>query len=515
MNTKLNVNAIEPGSIPLTVFDDDAIQNMPFEKGDAENSAVLKGETDVSGTTYKNRAISQTSMAVGAATTAGLKGWYYSNITFGSKPVITLSDKQPYALLGKLVGGEWKSGTPNIAVGDKVSIVNNAKYDYCGEVESISGNKVTLKSALPFDTLDIGTITVNNPDDWSIYLPEKESAGIIDFGGGALAEGVNTKSTNIASHAEGIQTHAYGQFSHAEGRETKAGYAAHAEGRATEAKGESSHTEGLRTKTVDTAGHAEGADTIAGQKAHAEGSACEAQGYASHAEGGTSKSIGQYSHAEGKETEASGNNSHAEGSGAKALDQSAHAEGVRTEAGYVAHAEGYETKSSGQYSHTEGYRTEANNNSEHACGKYNKSVKSSNAAQATVFSVGRGTSETDRKNIFEIKANGDVYIEGIAQALQDYLENLFTVTISDIIPIGTGIPITQLDAIGLTQEVFEKMGDLKVTLVRGRSGYRVAYAYDSAEGWTVVLVDSLGWLIKITQDGAESGTYDITRKNRI
>lgn len=41
MNTKLNVNAIEPGSIPLTVFDDDAIQNMPFEKGDADIRSLI------------------------------------------------------------------------------------------------------------------------------------------------------------------------------------------------------------------------------------------------------------------------------------------------------------------------------------------------------------------------------------------------------------------------------------------------------------------------------------------
>lgn len=485
----------------------------PFEKGDAENSAVLKGEYEG----YSNKAISQTSMAVGAATTAGLKGWYYSAIDFTNN-IITLSDKQPYALLGNLVGGAWSSGTPNISVGDKVSIVNNAKYDYCGEVKSISGNKVTLKSALPFNTLDIGTITVNNPDDWSIYLPEKESAGIIDFGGGALAEGVNTKATNIGSHAEGIQTHAYGQFSHTEGRETEAGYAAHAEGKETKAIGESSHAEGLRTKTIDIAGHAEGADTIAGQKGHAEGASCEALGYAAHAEGGLSKAIGQYSHAEGKECEAHANNSHAEGSGSKAIDQAAHAEGVRTEAGYVSHSEGYETKALGryshseggatsaigqyshaegnatyvgtedkeppsasnttelgyaahvegqstvaignsshaeglktkaaalgahseggatsalcQYSHAEGYRTITNNTAEHASGKYNVSIlktADNTTADATQFSIGIGTSDTKRKNAFEVKQNGDIYIwiNNQQYKLQDLLSTLLPQT---------------------------------------------------------------------------------------
>lgn len=53
-------------------------------------------------------------MAVGAATTVGLKGWYYSNIDFTNKK-ITLSDKPTYILVGStLLNGGWTSGTPNI-----------------------------------------------------------------------------------------------------------------------------------------------------------------------------------------------------------------------------------------------------------------------------------------------------------------------------------------------------------------------------------------------------------------
>lgn len=477
------------------------IEDLPFEKGDANNSAVLKGEYQG----YKNKAISQTSMAIGAATTAGLKGWYYSAIDFTNKK-ITLSDKPTYILVGTtLINGGWGSGTPNIKVDDVISLVNNSKYDLCSKVTAVKGNVITVDN-LPFTKLliDSGTslavLAGQFSDGYSVYIPERPDAGIIDFGGGAFSEGSLSKATNIASHAEGLQTHAYGQYSHTEGRETEAGYAAHAEGRETKAIGESSHTEGLRTKTIDIAGHAEGADTIAGQKAHAEGSLCEASGYASHAEGGSSKSMAQYSHAEGKECEAQANNSHAEGSGSKAVDQAAHAEGVRTEAGYVAHSEGYETKALGryshseggatsalgqyshaegnatyvgtedkevpsavnttelgysahaegqstvaignsshaeglktktaalgahaeggatsalsQYSHAEGYRTISNNSAEHASGKFNKSTQSSDASQATHFSIGIGTSETDRKNAVEVKLNGDTYIIGIGE----------------------------------------------------------------------------------------------------
>ena len=321
-------------------------------EGDASNSAVLKGEYNG----YSNKAISVTSMAVGAGTTSGLKGWYYSKIDFSTKK-ITLSDNQPTVLINNLIGGRWESGVPNIKKDDIISIVNDSKYDLCSKVVDIDKNIITVDT-LPFDKLETSLIAINNLDDWSVYIPDKPDAGIIDFGGGAFSEGgYNTMATNICAHAEGLDTHAYGQYSHAEGRETKAGYASHAEGRGTKAIGEMSHAEGLRTTVIGAAGHAEGADTSAGQKAHAEGSGCEATGYASHAEGGSSKSFGQYSHAEGKECETHANNSHAEGSGSKATGQAAHAEGVRTEAGYVAHSEGYETKALGRYSHAEGNAT--------------------------------------------------------------------------------------------------------------------------------------------------------------
>lgn len=316
-------------------------------KGDANNSAVLNGEYTISGTKYKNKALSQVSVSLGAASTAGLKGWYYSAITFGTNPVITLSDTQPYGVLGSLVGGSWSSGTPSISKGDKISIVNNAKYDYCGTVKSVAGNKITLNEALPFNSLDIGTVTVNNPDDWSIYLPEKPDAGIIDFGGGAFAEGVNTKSTNIGSHAEGIQTHAYGQYSHTEGFRTEAAYAAHAEGGETIASGTRAHAEGRET-------------TASGVNSHAEGRGTVASNLQSHAEGRDTLAIGEDSHAEGRETVASGIHSHAEGFGTQATGITAHSEGYETEAsGDYSHSEGKKTKSSNNHSHAEGFGTQA------------------------------------------------------------------------------------------------------------------------------------------------------------
>lgn len=76
----------------------------------------------------------------------------------------------------------------------------------------------------------------------------------------------------------------------------------------------------------------------------------------------------------------------------------------------------------GAFSDSNNYATETNNFGETAFGILNKStidpdnftsrdvVKSS---KATLFSIGNGTEE-ERKNVIEIKGNGDVYINGVA-----------------------------------------------------------------------------------------------------
>ena len=408
-----------------------------FEKGSAENSAILKGETVVAGVTYKNRAISQTSVAIGAATIAGLKGWYYSAIDFTNK-TITLSDKPTYILAGStLVGGNWSSGTPNINVNDVISLVNNSKYDFCSKVTAVNGDVITVDS-LPFtelvkdDGAAVAVLAGQFSDGYSLYIPEKPDAGLIDFGGGAFSEGGQSKASNICAHAEGLQTHAYGQYSHTEGRETKAGYAAHAEGHETSAKGEQSHAEGKNTIASGNCSHAEGRNTVSsgdnshaegegktdggatsllvgahgrsshaegiatttgeyneqtgtwskGDAAHAEGNGTTASGNHAHAEGSGTKALGWQSHAEGHNTVARGNRSHAEGSSAEASGQASHAEGSSTKAsGESSHAEGSNTKAPGQASHAEGSSAKASGESSHAEGNQAEAYGSSSHAE--------------------------------------------------------------------------------------------------------------------------------------
>lgn len=166
--------------------------------------------------------------------------------------------------------------------------------------------------------------------------------------------------------------------------------------------------------------HAEGTGCVAkGIGAHAEGVGCVAA-YAAHAEG-YNTSATSYSHAEGYATSAATSYSHAEGFRCAASNTAAHAEG------------GY-TNANGMYSHAEGQYTITNNSCEHACGKYNKSDQSGITSKQTRFSVGIGTSDTNRKNAIEAKGNGDVYIYGVGGF--DGQNDADT----DVLPIGEALP---------------------------------------------------------------------------
>lgn len=86
-------------------------------------------------------------------------------------------------------------------------------------------------------------------------------------------------------------------------------------------------------------------------------------------------------------------------------------------------------KANGAYSFSEGQHTVANNRSEHALGEYNKSNKANDTfgdEGNTLFSIGNGTSESDRKNAFEVMQNGDIYIyvKGERVCLNDILASL-------------------------------------------------------------------------------------------
>ena len=126
----------------------------------------------------------------------------------------------------------------------------------------------------------------------------------------------------------------------------------------------------------------------------------KAQGYLSHAEGYATEANSDYTHAEGYKSRASGTAAHAEGYGTLAQ-------------GSYSHTEGRDTWAAAYYSHAEGCSTTARNQSEHASGQYNVCNVNNNTfgdAGNTLFSIGNGTNAASRHNAFEIRQNGDIYL---------------------------------------------------------------------------------------------------------
>ena len=159
-------------------------------------------------------------------------------------------------------------------------------------------------------------------------------------------------------------------------------------------------------------------NAASGDYAHAEGEYTTANGISSHAEGYNATASGDGSHAEGSLTTASGSFSHAEGHNTTAN-------------GISSHAEGYNATASGEGSHAEGNSTIAKNKSEHASGQFNVSSSASTTfghAGNTLFSVGNGTSNSGRKNAFEIRQNGDTYLNGKLSITSDVTANAFYAT---------------------------------------------------------------------------------------
>ena len=125
-------------------------------------------------------------------------------------------------------------------------------------------------------------------------------------------------------------------------------------------------------------------------------------GHASHVEGTGNIAPKASATLEGLDTGATASfvngANHAEGAGNLAGAAASHAEGIRNEIGGNAYA-----------SHSEGIKNTTQNRAEHASGQYNKSNKATDTfgdAGNTLFSVGCGTSDADRKNAFEIMQDG-------------------------------------------------------------------------------------------------------------
>lgn len=267
-------------------------------------------------------------------------------------------------------------------------------------------------------------------------------------GGDAHAEGQGTVATGWCAHAEGYQTRAKANFGHTEGNDTAVkGQASHSEGLQTRVYNENSHAEGNLCETLGAASHTEGYNTRAGASAILRQTTSNYGEYITNGksnllvgekvtirdkENGSFKIVNlsakgtnynstndqsyiYFAKDSGQEKIALGDliifknqyadqeiplntGAHAEGCLTAAQGTASHAEGAKSFANAdYSHAEGLETVAEGTASHASGIGTVASREASTAIGKYNK------YDDDTIFSVGVGTSATDRKNALTIK----------------------------------------------------------------------------------------------------------------
>lgn len=352
------------------------------------------------------------------------------------------------ALTPLLGGGTWSVKTQDLS-----NLANNG-YNVLIHGEHAHGEGVSSKlayegSTIPSDVQQVMMEWYMSPTGYSIaYGPGSHVEGqdCLATGNYAHAEGMKTLAANDGAHAEGTGTNAAGVYAHAEGLNTTAyAQACHAEGGMSVCNGNYGHVEGFRCTVENTAGHAEGYITY-----------CRAN----------------YGHAEGRQTNSIGPCAHAEGYGNK-IDRSITITSISNVEGYTsyfkadnisdlkvgacfiidyipyvvtdiadgnvyvnrwiefkkqkydiiimygaaygnnAHAEGELGSAIGNNSHVSGTSCIAFNDNEFACGKYNESVVSDQASQRTIYSIGIGDGDNNRRNAIEVKENGQVYINGV------------------------------------------------------------------------------------------------------
>ena len=266
------------------------------------------------------------------------------------------------------------------------SIIQIVKDEIAKVVASAPDTLDTLEEIAKYIELeDSATSVAKTLSNHSESIKGLEKDSIIVKGDGensVVLKGGNNKSTGIGSISLGIGSTAEGKYSFASGNSVASGDYSHSEGVAAVENGVTRYT-----KAIGKASHAEGEGCHASATgAHAEGMWTDAQKNGSHAEGYKTVAGGQYSHVEGNDSQTIGN---------------------------ISHAEGKNCIAKGRASHAEGWYTIANNEGEHASGKYNVSNTD------TQFSIGIGSSDNNRKNAFEVKKNGDIYIEGIGGFIGD------------------------------------------------------------------------------------------------
>ena len=309
-------------------------------------------------------------------------------------------------------------GTNNSIYGTAAHVegYHNVAYGYYSHAEgnsTIAKGSYSNSQGVSTTSYGYGSHAEGNLAYASSYYSHAEGEKTSTYSNSSHAEGLLTSTKAAYSHAEGNSSYAIGAYSHAEGYIARTyGNGSHAEGESTITYGNSSHTEGWLTSSKAAYSHAEGKLSYSnGSYSHSEGLMTKTFGDGSHTEGKSTIAYGYYSHVEGNSSVSYGGNSHAEGNSTISYGKDSHSEGLGSKAfGISSHAEGEYSYTIGKGSHAQGLGTVAYNNYEAAFGQYNKSINGGN--NPTIYSIGDGTSSTQRHNIIDFRKNGDMHKNG-------------------------------------------------------------------------------------------------------
>lgn len=323
--------------------------NVEFESSDQSFNVELGEVVEVEKQDKDNQVISDGGTAFGKGNFVGLKGYYYSAIDFAAK-TITLSTSQTKAAAPARV--EW-------AVGDKVSIVNDSKYDLCSTITAINGNVITV-DALPFTKL---YIVLPDWDDYCIFVPDKPEAGVVDLGRYATAIGEGNAASARAATAIGRDNIVQSMYGVALGRSNVVkAYAGVATGvkNTIEAEALYGSADGVENTVTAPIAHAGGSNSRATKTgADADGYKCIADAEWAKAFNYMTKALALYAVAMNEETSAEAKGSLAAGKGTKTV---------------LPYSAWF--------------------------GKYNAPTANH------LFGIGMGTSDTNRKNAFVVRKDG-------------------------------------------------------------------------------------------------------------
>lgn len=323
-------------------------------------------------------------------------------------------------------------------------------YDLAGKIVAIdpATNSITVDT-VPFS----GELVDESGEYWSLlWVPTKPHIGTVRTGEGAFCAGINNIAFLNGAFAVGADNLSAANYSFTAGKANIAAYAAAALGESVRALGIRSFATGHNSEASGYISTAEGYNTLAsGTCSHAQNDSTKATASYSTAMGWYSEASGEVSTALGFKTIASGKYSIAFGNQSKAYGESSFATGILAAAeGKAAATFGYNTRAKGEYSFAAGYETSAENGGAFATGSMNTASGNNsfvagqknnatgycqsvfgrfNAEKSTLFSVGVGTAENDRRNGFDVFHDGhaEVLVQGIqgnAVVQRKYLDGI-------------------------------------------------------------------------------------------